>query len=172
MTPARIVLLALALLLPTSTLRAQSGAPIEWGVDAAVTVSFDPTVTIVSIPRSHVRAGFFISPSLELEPRFGLVSVSASGDRVTQTQLELGMLLHFDTSRLDTQPYLRPFVGLQSVSGAGPSSTNGDVGVGLGIKIPIGSRFAFRPEANYRHVFGDVDDDQFQVLAGFSVYSH
>lgn len=171
-----LVLLALALLSPTLAARAQSGgAPIEWGVDAAVTISFDPTVTIVSIPVSHVRAGFFITPTFELEPRFGLLSISSSGSRFTQTEFELGALLHFGDSRLDTQPYLRPFVGLSSTStdadDADDSSTGGTVGVGLGLKIPIGSRFAFRPEVNYRHLFGDSDDDQLQFLAGFSVYS-
>lgn len=176
MTRVCLALLALALLSPTQTARAQGGAPIEWGVDGAVTISFDPTVTIVSIPVSHVRAGFFFTPNFEIEPRFGLLNISSSGNRFTQTELELGALLHFGASRLETQPYLRPFVGLSSTSADSDdvddeSSTGGTVGVGLGLKIPIGSRFAFRPEVNYRHLFGDLDDDQLQFLAGFSVYS-
>ena len=67
---------------------------------------------------------------------------------------------------------LRPFVGVSSLDTEDEeSSTGGEVGAGLGLKVPIGTRFAFRPELNYRHLFGDVDDDQLQVLAGFSVFT-
>ena len=45
------------------------------------------------------------------------------------------------------------------------------LGIGLGWKFPIGSRFAFRPEMNYSFLFGDLEDHQIQLLAGFSVYS-
>ena len=56
----RLALLALALAIPRSV-EAQ-GAPVEWGVDGGITVSLDPTVTIVSIPVSQVRAGFSLQP--------------------------------------------------------------------------------------------------------------
>ena len=146
---------------------------VRWGVDGGVTVSFDPTVTVVSIPVSQVRAGFFFSPTLELEPRLGLLSISGSGERFTQVQLDLGLLMHFGASRLQRQTCLRPFVGVSSTDvDDGDSSTGGTAGIGLGWKFPIGSRFAFRPEVNYRFLFGDLDDQQLQFLAGFSVYSH
>lgn len=172
MPRARLALLALALLVPAVSAAAQRDASIEWGVDGSVTVSFDPTVTVVSIPLSQLRVGFFFSPMLELEPRFGLLSISGGGSRFTQTQLEAGLLMHFGTSRRETQTYLRPFVGVSSLDTEDEeSSTGGEVGAGLGLKVPIGTRFAFRPELNYRHLFGDVDDDQLQVLAGFSVFT-
>ena len=170
MNPVRLALLSLVLL-PLARTEAQ-GSPIEWGVDAAVTVSFDPTVTIVSIPVSQVRAGFFFTPTLELEPRLGLLSISGSGERFTQTQLDVGLLMHLGASRLQTQTYLRPFVGISSTDvDDGDSATGGNAGIGLGWKFPLGTRFAFRPEVNYRHLFGDLDDDQLQVLAGFSVFT-
>ena len=167
----RLAWLALALLAIPRTVEAQ-GAPVEWGVDGGITVSLDPTVTIVSIPVSQVRAGFFFSPTLELEPRLGLLSISGGGERFTQLQLDLGLLMHFGASRLQRQTYLRPFVGVSSTDvDEGDSSTRGSAGVGLGWKFPIGSRFAFRPEVNYRLLFGDLEDHQIQFLAGFSVYS-
>ena len=165
----RLALLALALAIPRSV-EAQ-GAPVEWGVDGGITVSLDPTVTIVSIPVSQVRAGFFFSPTLELEPRVGLLSISGGGERFTQIQLDLGLLMHFGASRLRTQTYLRPFLGISSTDVEGDSSTGGSAGIGLGWKLPIGTRFAFRPEVNYRLLFGDLEDHQIQFLAGFSVYS-
>ena len=168
----RLWLLALVLNAVPATVEAQ-GAPIEWGVDGGVTISFDPTVTIVSIPVSQVRAGFFFSPTLELEPRLGLLSISGSGERFTQIQLDLGLLMHFGASRLQTQTYLRPFVGVSSTDvDDGDSATGGSAGIGVGWRLPIGSRFAFRPEINYRFLFGDLEDQQLQFLAGFSVYSH
>ena len=51
-------------------------------------------------------------------------------------------------------------------------ASGGNAGIGLGWKFPIGSRFAFRPEVNYRFLFGDLEDQQLQLLAGFSVYTH
>ena len=168
----RLSLLALTLCVVPASVHPQ-GAPVEWGVDGGITVSFDPTVTIVSIPVSQVRAGFFFSPTLELEPRLGLLSISGSGERFTQVQLDLGLLMHFGASRLQRQTCLRPFVGVSSTDvDDGDSSTGGTAGIGLGWKFPIGSRFAFRPEVNYRFLFGDLDDQQLQFLAGFSVYSH
>ena len=167
----RLRLAALALMTVPRTIEAQ-GAPVEWGVDGGITVSLDPTVTIVSIPVSQVRAGFFFSPTLEREPRLGLLSISGGGDRFTQIRLDFGLLMHFSGSRLQRQTYFRPFVGVTSTDlDEGDNETGGNAGIGLGWKFPIGSRFAVRPEVNYRFQFGDVEDHQIQFLAGFSVYS-
>jgi hypothetical protein len=151
------------------------GTPPEFGIDAAATFTLDPSATVVSIPAAQVRAGFFASPKVEFEPSFGFVSANASGSRISELQFGLGLLYHFAGSRFETQPYLRPFAQLQFVSATGDnSSTSPAAGIGFGAKFPFGTRFAFRPELNYAHVWtdGDADDlDQIQLLMGISVYA-
>jgi hypothetical protein len=152
-----------------------AGTPPEFGIDAAATFTLDPSATVISIPAAQVRAGFFASPKVEFEPTFGFVSANASGSRFSELQFGLGLLYHFARSRFETQPYLRPFAALQFVSVSGESSsTSPAAGIGFGAKFPFGTRFAFRPELNYAHVWtdGDADDlDQIQLLAGISVYA-
>lgn len=172
----RTLLSALAVLTLAASAQAQRSAtpPVELGVDAAVTIDFDPTVTTVSIPVSQIRAGFFATPSLEFEPRFGLISVSGDGGHFTRFQLDLGMLYHFSPSRAVAQTYLRPFAGVVATSGGGDRATP-SIGIGLGAKLPMGSRFAFRPELNYSHAFEHgraPARDALQFLFGLSVYSH
>ncbi len=151
------------------------GTPPEFGIDAAATFTLDPSATAISIPAAQVRAGFFASHTVEFEPSVGFVSANGSGNRFTELQFGLGVLYHFARSRLETQPYLRPFTALQFVSTTGDdNSTSPVAGIGFGAKFPFGSRFAFRPELNYAHVWsdGDADDlDQIQLLAGISVYA-
>jgi hypothetical protein len=152
-----------------------AGTPPEYGIDAAATFTLDPSATVISIPAAQVRAGFFASHTVEFEPNFGFVSSNGSGNRFTDLQFGLGVLYHFARSRFETQPYLRPFAALQFVSTSGDnSSTSPAAGIGFGAKFPFGSRFAFRPELNYAHVWtdSDADDlDQIQLLLGVSVYA-
>jgi hypothetical protein len=151
------------------------GTPPEFGSDAAATFTLDPSANVISIPAAQVRAGFFASPKVEFEPYFGFVSANASGSRFSELQFGLGVLYHFARSRFETQPYLRPFAALQFISTSGDnSSTSPAAGIGFGAKFPFGTRFAFRPELNYAHVWtdGDADDlDQIQLLLGISVYA-
>src|SRR5437016_12202247 len=109
----RPLLLSLGALVIASTARAQRPAtpPVELGVDAAVSIAFDPTVAVVSVPVEAIRVGFFATPRVELEPRLGLISVGGSGAlfSYTQLRLDLGLLYHFSTSRAVAQTYVRPF---------------------------------------------------------------
>ena len=156
--------------------RAQIGSPVEYGADAALTFLFDPNVVVLSVPVNDVRIGFFMSPRVELEPRFRLVAASGNGDSYTEALLVLGALFHFSASRVAPQTYLRPFAAVSSVRiSGGNASTATSLGIGLGMKRPIGNRFAFRPELNYAHQFDNADvrsEDRLQLLLGFSVYSH
>jgi hypothetical protein len=132
------------------------GTPPEFGIDAAATFTLDPSSTVISFPAALLRAGFFASPTLEFEPNFGLLTASGGGNRFTQVRFGLGLLYHFAPSRFEAQPYLRPFAALQSISSTGEStSTSPAAGIGFGVKFPMGSRFAFRPELNYAHVWTD-----------------
>jgi hypothetical protein len=181
MKPVLAALVAACLLVDATSAHAQRGryrdvgTPPEFGIDAAATFTLEPSATVVSIPAAQVRAGFFASPKVEFEPSFGFVSANAGGTRISELQFGLGLLYHFARSRFETQPYLRPFAQLQFVSATGGnSSTSPAAGIGFGAKFPFGTRFAFRPELNYAHVWtdGDADDlDQIQLLVGISVYA-
>jgi hypothetical protein len=174
----RSVWLATILVLGAVTpARAQSGAPVEFGADAALSLLFDPSVVVINVPVSEVRIGFFLTPRVELEPRFRLVAARGDGADYSEAFLALGALFHTSTSRAAPQTYLRPFVSVSSIdfgsSGDSPSAVS--LGVGVGVKRPIGNRFAFRPELNFAHTFerdGIEGQNRLQLLFGFSVYSH
>ena len=147
----------------------------EYGLDAAVTFQLDPSATLISVPVAQLRAGFYASRRFEVEPMFGLFSSSGSGERFTQVQFGVGALYHFRTLRYETQPYVRGFSALQSISGSDRStSTSPALGIGFGAKFPMGRSFAFRPELNYAHVWTDGpgdDTDDIQLLLGLSVFT-
>ena len=161
---------------------AQPPRPVELGIDAGVTIGLgDNSVTVVDIPVQAFRAGFFMNDRVSLEPRIALTTISGEGDTFTTYLAELGLLYHFYRSRLRTDAYpygsplsafyVRPFFGLVGASGGDNSTTNGRVGAGLGMKVPLASRLASRFEANYAHIFGDFSADQIGLLAGLSFFT-
>jgi hypothetical protein len=160
---------------------AQRARPIELGIDAGVAIGLgDNSVTVVSIPAQAFRVGFFIDDRISLEPKFGLTTVSGEGDTFTTYAAELGLLYHFYRTRMRMEPvgypplsafYVRPFAGLVGASGGGNSTTNGLLGAGLGMKVPLISRLASRFEANFAHIFGDDSSNQIGLLAGLSFFT-
>lgn len=168
---------ALSLLVVGSRATAQRGVnpSPELGVDAGLIFTLDdPKTTVFSLPLQSVRAGFFLSPEISLEPslRFNTVSVSGGGSG-TDYSLGVGLLYHLSTNRAANQMYIRPFIALdgQSVSGAG--STSGfTIGGGFGVKMPINPRFATRLEGNIGHRSSSgVSQNAIGLLAGLSVYT-
>ncbi|MEO7218397.1 MAG: outer membrane beta-barrel protein [Gemmatimonadaceae bacterium] len=135
--------------------------PIELGVDAVIqsTIGETPNVTTVAIPEARFRVGFFVSNNLSIEPRVGITSVSGGGSTFTTYNGEVGLLYHFMTSeRAGAGVYVRPFAGFTGVSGGG-SDTQGDIGIGLGTKIPFADRLATRLEVNYLHGFSSNNNN-------------
>jgi hypothetical protein len=61
--------------------------------------------------------------------------------------------------------------GLIGASGGGESTTNGRLGAGLGMKVPLVNRLASRFEANFAHIFGDFSSNQSGLLAGLSFFT-
>ncbi|MDP9176623.1 MAG: hypothetical protein M3O61_02985 [Gemmatimonadota bacterium] len=176
----RIGIVLSALVFTASLAGAQPSRPVELGVDAAATIGLgDNSVTVVDIPAQALRVGFFMTDRVSLEPKFGLTTISGGGDTFTSYLAELGLLYHFyrTRTRTDLYPsplaafYVRPFLGLLGASGGGSSTTNGRLGVGLGMKVPIASRLASRFEANFAHIFGDFSSNQIGLLAGLSFFT-
>ncbi|MBA3404182.1 MAG: hypothetical protein H0U13_05740, partial [Gemmatimonadaceae bacterium] len=73
--------------------------------------------------------------------------------------------------------YVRPFAGIAgfNVSVDGDDNdvgdTNGLLGVGLGLKVPLISRLSTRFEANVAGTFGDESNSQIGLLAGLSFFT-
>jgi hypothetical protein len=149
--------------------------PIELGIDAGALFGLDdPHVTTITIPGQHIRAGFMISPTISIEPVFGLNYIHVSGESQTSYEALVGMLYHFSPNRHAKQLYVRPFVGFVGTSAGGHNQTQAALGGGVGIKIPMFPRISSRFEANYQHTFssGDVgSSNAIGLLAGLSFFT-
>jgi hypothetical protein len=145
----------------------------ELGVDAGVVFTLDdPKATSFQIPFQGIRMGFYISPVVSIEPSFRFNHNSIGDVSSTDYGVGLGLLYHFSASRMANQLYVRPFIGLDGTSGDFGSNSTFSFGGGFGVKVPIGSRFASRFEANLTH-FSDegVSQNAIGLLAGLSVYT-
>jgi len=164
---------------------------VELGIDAsfarqsfhsepdAAGREFTTTVNTIDIPLPVIRAGFFITEMVAIEPAFGLRYQHIGHTSTSQTTFDIGLPIYLSPNRRESQIFVRPVVGLSHITSDGPdpdddhSDTQVNVGAGLGIKLPLSDRFAARFEAQYRH--GAKSDrlsayDQIAALAGISVY--
>jgi hypothetical protein len=182
---------ALSLLAISSTATAQrsSGAarssdngnmPVELGFDAGINSELSGTnkTTAFQAPLQQIRAGFFMSPTVSIEPTLSLATSSTSGvanSSVTAYSIGTGVLWHLSDNRSQNQIYLRPFLGFAGISTSGASASAFSFGGGLGYKMPMANRFATRLEANMSRTNahnGVAAMNQLNLLAGLSVYSH
>jgi hypothetical protein len=173
-----VVLRALAIVVAAPAVSAQRSSqrsgPIELGIDGGVSFLFaSPTVTRVTLPVQDFRLGYFLNDKAEIEPRFNLNSVHASGGGVTTFGFELGVLLLPHGDRVGNGLYLRPFAGVTGISVTGGGSNNsGNAGVGVGLKLPFEDRrLATRMEANYTREFGGGGMNEIGVLIGLSFFT-
>lgn len=175
----RITTILAAMTLVTSAANAQD-RPVELGIDAGLSVGLgDNSVTRINIPAQAFRVGFFIQDNVSLEPKIAINTVSGNGDTFTSYLAELGLLYHF--YRPGVRPrsyagprsavYVRPFAGIVGTSGGDNSDTNGLIGIGVGMKVPLVSRLASRFEANIAHTFGDFSSNELGILAGLSFFT-
>ncbi len=168
----RSTLLPLLCLLGAAPLAAQRapGLPIELGVDAAVVRDDATDMTTLSIPLRRVRAGFFLSPLLSLEPTLAYDRVSDEDGSASQFAGDLGLVAHLTgqpVGRARTASlFVRPFVGVTRLSFSSDddefgdldeSATQASVGVGLGFKLPVADRLAWRVEGTYTRAL-ETDD--------------
>jgi hypothetical protein len=155
--------------------RASINPSPELGVDAGLMFTLDnPKTTLFSVPIQSIRAGFFLSPAISLEPSLRLNTISGGGiPTITDYGIGLGLLYHLSTNRAANQPYIRPFIAFDGQSGGGgPSTSSFTVGGGFGVKMPINPRFATRLEANIGHISSSgTSQNVIGLLAGLSVYT-
>ncbi len=152
-----VLLVGVVLLVPT-LLNAQ-GQPVELGVDGGLDISFNGrTSTTFQLPISSLRAGFFLSDAVSLEPAVSVNYVKIEEvDAIYTLGLELGALVHFISDRSRSQPYFRPFAGFQLLAAGGESVSQFHAGGGFGVKVPVANQLAVRLEAGFQHAFENED---------------
>jgi hypothetical protein len=141
---------------------------MELGLDGGLAFGLsDPKVTTFGLPVQSLRAGFYMSDALSIEPIVSMnyQNVSANGGSVSANNLDLGVgaVWHLNPNRAERQFYVRPFVDMLHV-GSKFKDTNGGVtttestsdnamglGAGLGVKIPVMSRMVWRLETQLAH---------------------
>jgi hypothetical protein len=182
-------LAALSLLVAASTANAQrssaprqdsSNPPVELGIDAGINSELSGTnkTTSFSAPIQQIRAGFFVSPTVSIEPTLAFATSTTKGvanSTVTAYGIGTGLLWHLSDNRSANQIYLRPFLGFAGVTTSGASASAFSFGGGVGIKMPMANRFASRLEVNMDRTNahnGVPAMNSLNLLAGLSVYSH
>jgi len=176
----RLAVTVLTLLALASPAVAQNANPIELGLDGVLAVNLEtPRSTSLVIPVQRLRAGFFVTPTISLEPALSLNRYSSNGSSSTDLDFVAGALFHLNPSRASAQPYLRPFVEIlhRSFDGdvGGGSINTAVLGGGIGIKLPIADRFAWRLEGAYSHVLERDRVPAQNILSayfGFSFFTH
>ncbi len=135
----------------------------------------DVSATTVQLPLPMLRAGVYLTPTVELEPSLGIQHSSSDGGSQTELSVDVGLPIYFTGTRGTDQFYVRPLIGFDHLSGSGERGlTQTSLGAGLGIKLPIDNRIASRIEAQYRHGLASAPAfsyDQFGLLLGLSIYS-
>ena len=154
--------------------RSHDARPIEFGIDGALIFGLDdPRYAALVIPMPVFRVGFLMTDRVALEPRLQLVTVRGGGQTATDYGLELGVVYSPNGDRVGRGLYARPFIGISgsNVSGGG-STSDGEAGLGIGLKIPFADRrLATRWEANYAHGFGTPSTNALSLLFGLSFFT-
>lgn len=171
----------------SSPVLAQAGAPMLWefGVDGALSFNRvspgggapSTTFTTIDLPLGLVRAGFFVTPEISIEPQLQFTRTSGGGGSSSQTNLIIGGLYHFSTNRAMPQFYVRPFIDyLHFSDDPGGSGSQTGFGVGFGMKRSItqNNRIGARFEANIATYDGNSNFNDvlaFGLQAGISIFT-
>ncbi|MEX2152593.1 MAG: hypothetical protein WD825_04590 [Gemmatimonadaceae bacterium] len=155
---------------------ARQGGYWELGGDARLQFQLDDPLTIViDIPLDILRAGYYASDVLSIEP-FASISSSFGKDQTAFTayHIGVGVVYHLTPDRTKPQTYLRPSLAISSTSGPGNLSFT-FLGFGAGLKKPMfNNRMASRVEAGLQHRLetgGVQAATNINIQAGFSVYT-
>ena len=157
---------------------------VELGLDGGMSFGLDdPKQTNVGLPFQQLRAGFYLSPVISIEPlmSFDYNKTSQAGVSASASTLDLGvgMLWHLSPNRNENQWYLRPVVDMLHVSGSvtgAPTVSENQFALGgsVGVKVPMASRLATRLELGLQHRFeaGALGSQTYLgVTAGFSFFT-
>jgi opacity protein-like surface antigen len=161
---------ALALLFGAGRASAQD-RPIELGFDGAILYQIQsdlnglsqPNVLSVSLPFQLVRAGFFVSDAISIEPALGF-AFEDTEDVGSLTALDLlaNVLYHFPSAG-GPEFFVKAggvfsWANFSPDTGSSDSSTQFGLGAGAGVKLPIVDRLKFRLGLNYIYQFESKED--------------
>jgi hypothetical protein len=140
-----------------------------------------PTTRATSRPSRSPFPGFASGtsprPSCRSSRRFAFTRVSGDGNSFSALDADLGLLAHLTGTTQTPSLYLRPFVGLQRISGSSgdlgsESLTRARLGGGVGVKLPVlDHRLAWRLEGSFGRLL-ETDDipasSEFAFTVGLS----
>jgi hypothetical protein len=169
---------------PTRSQRAAASARGFWelGTDAALLLNLDAdpgeVSTALTIPVGVLRAGYFYTPQLSIEPFFSLDYASFDGGAsASDYTLGVGGVFHLSPARTTSVMFVRPFLAVVGGSfdpgGPGASTSDSDImlGAGFGMKWPkLAGRFAWRGEVNLSRQF-DAEQTTIGLLFGISYFT-
>ena len=164
---------------PRQTATRQAATPDqgfwELGTDVGFSLGIDePRSFVISIPTGVLRAGYYITPVLSLEPQLTFFSVGQENQTgFSAWSLQLGGLYHLSTDRRQNQIFIHPGIGFTGGSGGGSGPIT--LSAGVGMKRPmVAGRLAMRGEVNLNHTLedgGTPASTGLGFILGWSVYT-
>ena len=164
-----------ALLVPAHTLA--QGTIVELGVDAGFEFDINDNAentTSIAVPVRQLRVGVFVGDNFQIEPRVSFAFTEIADISATELGLQLAFVYNSgDPDR--TRFFVLAGGGFDLIDIESESDTQWGVGGGIGVKIPVGSRFAMRIEGDYIRAF---ESDHFTSahvilgLIGFSFFTN
>jgi hypothetical protein len=167
-------LVGVVLLIPA--LLSAQGRPAELGIDGGFAILADGGSSFsFQLPFQSFRVGFFPSDAVSIEPALSVNYLKFEGVHAVYTlDFALGGLYHFVSDRGRSQPYFRPFVGIDLIGAGGESVSQFHVGGAFGVKLPVANQLAVRLEAGFRHEFENDDlsgGSRITAAVGLSIFT-
>ena len=147
----------------------------ELGTDFGISLGIDDPKTFnIDIPTGLLRAGYFITPEISLEPALSFNSQAQEDETAFSFWLlQIGGLYHLSTNRRADQYFIHPSIGFTGGSEGVPDFTI--LSATFGWKKPwMNDRLAMRFEAGLSHRLKEGPIDAATAIiasAGFSVYT-
>lgn len=119
-----------------------------------------------------VGVGFYLSPSLSIEPTVAFSTLSGGGTTLTIFSVGAAVPFYFAKGWGRKGPYIAPRFTYNSISGSGSSASQVAAGAGIGTKVALNEMAALRLQANFDYGFeGDFQSTtSFGALIGLSVF--
>lgn len=153
-------------------------AQVEIGMDASFSsTSFDDidqSVTQFNFPEQRVRAGFFASPSISVEPSLGFSVLDVADESITSLVAGLDLLFHFSPDVSAPQLFVAVGPEVMRVDLGDEGETQFGLGGDFGVKLPVARQMAVRLAGFYTRFFETealFGSNEFGVSAGFSFFT-
>jgi hypothetical protein len=159
---------AIALAATALTAQAQEKATeITAGVLALGSTSCDGCNSVFSIATggSYIAVGFYLSPSIAIEPTLSVAFASSDGSSATAFGIGAAIPYYFRKNWGRSGPYLAPMITYLSFSCTDcDGASQLGAGVALGTKLPLNDMAALRMQAEFNYGF---ENDNFLATTTF-----